>query len=263
MNRILRPAHLASGPIHIDLVGIGGTGTQLVASLARLHVALRSLGHPYGLAVTLWDMDTVSEANIGRQLFSRGDIGRSKATVQAHRINHYFGLGWKASPEKFTTSGRGQRDIIITCVDTASARREIHGMVQRSLSAASRPVLWLDCGNSQSSGQVMLAAIYGPAPRKEMIPIAPTMEQLLPEIFDAALPEDNRPSCSLAEALESQDLFINQAVATWAGHLLWSLLRGGESETCGYWINLAEGRISPVPVASVKPARARKAAPRG
>jgi PRTRC genetic system ThiF family protein len=260
-SKIIRPLHLTSAPINIDLVGIGGTGSQLVAGLARLHVALRSLGHPHGLNVTLWDGDSVSEANIGRQLFSAGDIGRNKAIVQAHRINHYFGLCWSAKPERFSLSGRQNPDILISCVDTAAARRDIHAQTQRFLSAASRPVLWLDCGNSQRSGQVMLARIYGPPPAYGPAPRAiegPLMQHLLPEIFDESIPEDNRPSCSLAEALESQDLFINQAVATYAGHLLWSLLREGELSVCGYWINLEEGRTSPVLLSGVRPIKAAR-----
>lgn len=247
--KIARPASWVSSPINIELVGIGGTGSQLVAGLARLHVALRSLGHPHGLNVTLWDGDSVSEANIGRQLFSRGDIGRNKAIVQAHRINHYFGLKWGARPEKFWIGGRNSPDILISCVDTAAARRDIHAKTQRFLSGGSRPVFWLDCGNGQRSGQVMLGKIFSASTNGP----GPIMEQLLPEIFDESIPEDNRPSCSLAEALESQDLFINQAVATYAGHLLWSLLREGELDVCGYWINLEEGRTSPVLLSSVKP----------
>jgi len=253
MSKIVRPAYFATSPIRIDLVGIGGTGSQLVGGLARLHVALRSLGHPYGLSLTLWDGDNVSEANIGRQLFSPGDIGRNKAIVLAHRINHYFGLSWQARPEKWRSHGANP-DILVTCVDTAAARREVHQKIEDTLHHGVRPVLWLDCGNSQRSGQVMLGCIQGKGRSGD----APLMEQLLPEIFDASIPEDNRPSCSLAEALESQDLFINQAVATWAGQLLWNLLRGGETEVCGYWINLEEGRVSPVPVASVRPMKAGK-----
>lgn len=237
------PSSWLSRPIDIVLVGAGGTGSQLLTGLARLHIALRSLGHPYGLQVSTWDADNISPANIGRQLFSRGDIGRNKAIVLTHRLNAYFGLSWDAKAEKFGASSFRVPDLVITCVDTASARREIAKVLMPK--HGYRAPLWLDCGNSQKSGQVMLGSLDG----KDL----PAMRQLLPEIFDASIPEDNRPSCSLAEALESQDLFINQAVATYAGHLLWSLMREGELDVCGYWINLEEGRTSPVHLSGVKP----------
>ena len=44
----------------------------------------------------------------------------------------------------------------------------------------------------------------------------PTVAELFPEIIDTRGREDNAPSCSLAEALERQELFVNQAVVTQA-----------------------------------------------
>ena len=236
------PASWTTQPVKVALVGAGGTGSQLLTGLARLHIALRELGHPGGLEVGVWDGDNVSPANIGRQLFSPGDIGRNKAIVLVHRLNCFFGLDWQARPERFHIH-RGDRtpDILITCVDSAAARREIASLFPARGHDAP---LWLDCGNSQKSGQVMLARMASRSP-KEMLPL---MTELLPELFDASIPEDDKPSCSLAEALESQDLFINQAISTWAGHLLWTLFREGELGICGYWINLEEGRITPVPI---------------
>ena len=64
----------------------GGTGSQVATNLARMDMALRALGHP-GLHVTVFDPDTVSEANIGRQLFSESEIGLNKAVALVTRIN--------------------------------------------------------------------------------------------------------------------------------------------------------------------------------
>ena len=61
---LLNPQH----PVTVNLIGAGGTGSQVLTNLARLDVTLRALGHP-GLFVTLYDPDIVTEANIGRQLF--------------------------------------------------------------------------------------------------------------------------------------------------------------------------------------------------
>ena len=63
-NYLLNPQH----PVTVNLIGAGGTGSQVLTCLARLDVTLRALGHP-GLFVTLYDPDIVTDANIGRQLF--------------------------------------------------------------------------------------------------------------------------------------------------------------------------------------------------
>ena len=60
--------------------------------------------------------------------------------------------------------------------------------------------------------------------------------------------EDNAPSCSLAEALERQDLFVNQTVTTFALQLLWKFIREGGLDIHGYFINLESGRVSPLPI---------------
>ena len=61
---LLNPYH----PVTVFVIGAGGTGSQVATGLARMSVALQALGHP-GLHVTVFDPDTVTEANIGRQLF--------------------------------------------------------------------------------------------------------------------------------------------------------------------------------------------------
>eukprot|EP01031_Cornospumella_fuschlensis_P020928 gene20928-25647_t len=42
--------------------------------MAKSSRAMRALGHPCGLHVRAFDPDTVSEANVGRQLYSRADV---------------------------------------------------------------------------------------------------------------------------------------------------------------------------------------------
>ena len=38
-------------PVNIDLIGVGGGGSLVLSGLVRLHLAMKSLGHPHGLAV--------------------------------------------------------------------------------------------------------------------------------------------------------------------------------------------------------------------
>lgn len=243
MKHIL-PSDLLTRRIKIHLIGCGGTGSQMLTGLARLHIALRALGHPYGLQVVAFDPDRVSESNIGRQLFAAGDVGRYKANVLVHRLNCWFGTDWQAICEEYQKRHIIDRaDFAITCVDTAKARREIADYWNRHYY---HPTYWLDCANAQQTGQVVLGRGRPADPPKEGR--LPHLSELLPEIFDETIPEDNRPSCSLAEALEEQGLYINQHVASWALSLLERLFRDGELTTCGYWINLLEGRVTPIPI---------------
>ena len=53
----------------IAVVGAGGTGSAVIPSLARLHHAMLELGHPGGIDCVVYDDDTVSESNVGRQGF--------------------------------------------------------------------------------------------------------------------------------------------------------------------------------------------------
>lgn len=82
---LLKPYH----PVTIHVAGAGGTGSQVITNLARMNVALQALGHP-GLHVTVFDPDIITEANIGRQLFSETELGQGKATAAVTRVNRFF-----------------------------------------------------------------------------------------------------------------------------------------------------------------------------
>ena len=270
-----KPVHkcvpsLLSGPIDVALVGCGGNGAQMLTKLARLDYALRETGHPGGLSVTVFDPDTITRANIGRQLFSPADVGLHKCVVLVNRINCYYGLDWVACPERFKGTIQGQMgssrtmlspQLLITCVDTARTRREIHKMFWN---AEHQPVYWLDLGNKKSDGQVILGQFHGTsvgtAPSSALNTSnwnlriilnamrLPLVTEVFPELLNARLKEDNEPSCSLADALAKQSLFVNDHVTDWAMQLLDNLLRGGQITHCGAFVNLETGRVNPLSV---------------
>ncbi|MBU7571458.1 MAG: hypothetical protein KAF41_12550, partial [Flavobacterium sp.] len=60
--------------------------------------------------------------------------------------------------------------------------------------------------------------------------------------------QDNTPSCSLAEALEKQDLYINGSLAQMGCSLLWSLFRTGMTSYRGFFINLKNFKSQPIPI---------------
>ena len=244
------PAEFLERPVDVALVGCGGNGSQMLTGLARLDRALRALGHP-GFRVNVFDPDTVTEANVGRQLFYTADIGINKAVALVHRVNVAFGIHWCAMPSKWALSTQLDQ-LLISCVDTRSARVEIDRDARRDMHF--RPY-WLDLGNREADGQVVLGqwpdALSGKRPRAiegQVTQRLPTVLELFPEIRTTSDADDAAPSCSLAEALERQELFVNQAVATWALELLWRLFRFGRIEWHGAFVNLQSGRVNPLPV---------------
>jgi len=247
---------LLEGPIHVSLVGCGGNGSQMLTGLARLSIALRALGHG-GFRVTAYDGDAVSPANVGRQLFSPSDVGRNKATVLVHRLNSFFGLDWYAEPEHF---GRVKRDtntsVLITCVDTRATRSDIGSMMEPSgggmfSGRGGVPFYWMDLGNRAADGQVILGCPAMNRKHQRMWGRLPTVLELFPEIdgrgarkLDRA---DRAPSCSLAEALGRQELFINQLVCSQALQLLWQMFRHHCTDYHGVFVNAESGRVAPLP----------------
>jgi PRTRC genetic system ThiF family protein len=241
------PAHfLGDQRVSVVLVGCGGTGSQMLTGLGRLNHALVELGHP-GLIVTAFDADTVSSANVGRQMFSPADVGQHKSIVLIHRLNTFFGLDWcgrpiHAGPDELI---RGAPDLVIMCVDSAAARAKLAPI----LKAANCYVM--DLGNRASDGQVIFgASARTPGNRK---PKAGSTRlrwpyDVLPELIDTSVPEDDTPSCSLAEALERQELFINQAVVTQGLAILWEFFRHARLTWCGAFINLKTGNVRPIVV---------------
>jgi PRTRC genetic system ThiF family protein len=238
------PGHLRQNHVNLHLIGCGGTGSQVLTGLARLHATLIALGHPGGLGVTAFDPDIVSPSNIGRQLFSPADVGHPKASVLVHRINTFFGLGWAAIPERYPQDLRNQH-ITVSCVDSAKARAEIGTILSRSYHG---DTIWIDLGNDRDTGQV----VWGnPATRSN--PDAqrlPTVLDLFPELAspDYQAMDRDEPSCSIAASLSRQSLFINQAVATLALNALFRAFRFGGLAQSAWFVNLDTGATSALPV---------------
>lgn len=227
-------------PLGVVLIGCGGSGSQMLTALARMHLALVSLGHA-GLSVMAIDGDDVSPSNVGRQLFASSDIGQKKAIVLIHRLNLYFGLNWKAHPaylkEGDQINGFRDASIVIGCVDSRNARR----IIGEHLQFCSRDALYVDLGNAAWSGQVVIGGANNRSPLL-------TPMEIFPDLFDSQKEDRSTPSCSLAESLGSQSLFVNQMMVSWAGNLLFQSFRDGVLSYGGYFVNLKTGRTAPMPI---------------
>lgn len=244
---LLNPVHRIS----VTLIGVGGNGCQMLSSLARIDHALRALGHP-GLKVTAYDGDTVTEPNIGRQLFSESELGLNKAQAFITRINRFFGLDWEARPEMFK-KGVLRENIIISCVDGVKTRLDIAAAFQKCRrdknSEEYKTYYWLDLGNGQRIGQAVLGSAVISQPKSDKYQTCNCLP-LVTEEFDLASvnDEDSGPSCSMAEALNKQDLFINSVLVQMAGSLLWSLLRDCIIDTRGFFVNLESFKTTGMPI---------------
>ena len=203
MNHTI-PAHLLQGrAIRVVVIGCGGNGSVMAMGLPYIHQALLLAGHPGGLDVTLIDGDIVSPSNCARQPFSQSEIGLSKSVVLASRINLFWGLKWKAIQEHVSKSHKVEEaDIVISCVDTRSARASIAELVTGDASVT----YWLDLGNGADGGQFVLGQPWNRLNPRRAERLR-TARELFPEIADTTRGEDNAPSCSALEALERQAPF--------------------------------------------------------
>ena len=237
--------------VAVHLVGVGGNGAQMAACLARLDIAMRALGHPLGLHVKAFDADRVSEANVGRQLYSAADIGRHKALVTIHRLNQFYGLDWEAYPMRYEEYVLARRyaasgDLLVSCVDSRSARQTLHRLAWRD---ANHYDYWLDLGNTESTAQVVLGEPHtGATSRQGQGPRLPCVTELFPELLDETAPEDNQPSCSVRMSLASQGLFVNDVAVRYAAQLLYELFSRGRLSAHGVVVNLDSKRSGPIEV---------------
>ena len=115
------------------------------------------------------------------------------------------------------------------------------------------PKYWLDFGNSQHTGQVILSTIdeikQPNSEKYDTVASLPFITEEFGELLLQSEEQDHTPSCSLAEALEKQELFINSALAQMGCALLWSLFRYGMTEYRGFFLNLGNFQSQPLKVA--------------
>ncbi len=250
---LLNPSH----PVTVNVIGAGGTGCRVMNHLAALDTTLLALGHP-GLQVTLFDPDEVSDANRGRQLFNHSEVGLNKAVAIISRINNYFGYEWRAVPDKFPASLETGADnfanITITCTDNVKSRLDVAkllGEEMRWRDPYKEPFYWMDLGNSRTTGQVVLGTVgkgvEQPKPKgltcvKKLKTITEMVDYTSVEV------EDKGPSCSQAEALQHQDLYINPSLAVLGCGILWKMFREGRIDHHGLYLNLETLSMNPIRV---------------
>lgn len=256
-NYLINPTN----PIAVNVIGAGGTGSKLIIALLEMNHSLIELGHA-GLFVRLWDDDVITNANLGRQHFAECETGLYKSVALINRANRWAGTNWKAESRKFEKDSLDRlpdnagASIYISCVDSVKSRFEIAdilGRLSNGKAYSNRPRYWLDFGNSQHTGQVLLSTIgtiKQPNSQKyETVASLPMVTEEFGELLKQSEQQDNTPSCSLAEALEKQDLYINSSLTQMGCSLLWGLFRNGMTPYRGFFHNLKDFRTHPIKVA--------------
>lgn len=246
MNAFYTPEELIEGRVSVLLLGVGGTGGDVLDALVRLHYGILATGHPGGLHVTVMDGDTVSESNIGRQRFGRCDVGHNKALLLTHRLCLLHDLDWTAVPRFCALDEEGcaklhldRVDLLITCVDRADVRIGI----AKAAAASRARGMWADFGNAARTGQFVLGHLCE-APKG--IQRLPHVVDLYPEL--AQVNDAEEPSCSFEEAITRQDLFINPVLAYIGISMLWNLLRHGALHRHGAFIDVERTSVQPLAI---------------
>ncbi|MEA5470064.1 ThiF family adenylyltransferase [Spirulina sp. 06S082] len=219
------------------LVGCGGNGSWLAATICRLARVLAEDSKQ--TEVIFIDPDTVEEANIGRQNFCTAEIGFNKAKTLALRYSLAWGIAIAAIPEPFDPrlidTESDTLTILIGCVDNAAARTAITRAVElhQWTYGMGTYLWWLDCGNWETSGQVLLGSHANTDPDFyqfhelgcHRLP-APNIQH--PDLLVPQPEELDRSSLSCEELIQRnrQSLGINQRVAAEAAEYLIQLTTG-------------------------------------
>ena len=222
----------------IMVVGCGGTGGFVAEGLCRIL--------PRENELVLIDHDRVEERNLVRQNFTAADLGSFKSEALAKRLSQAYKrpLGYSVEPVGF-----GNRDklllahLVIGCVDNGLVRRDI----ARSLTRSELSPWWIDAGNGENYGQVIIGNCRGSCedafePAKELCHYLPLPTIQRPELL---LQKPVEHSCADDVTTGDQSPVINQAMAAMVLEVVRRLLAG----TCPWmqlYIDLDSGSLTPV-----------------
>jgi PRTRC genetic system ThiF family protein len=234
----------------ITLVGAGGTGAQIARQVARIlyDMKLRNMATP---ELTIVDPDIVEAHNIGRQLFSPGDIGANKAEVVARRFNLALGLNIIAAAEHFNAKKHiSYNALLISAVDNASARQEIKNA----------NLLTIDCGNALTTGQVCVGQLHDDAIKHRSFETIrdgdftklPSAYVVFPDLLDDDTinePDRSDLSCAQLVARSEQHLLINDLMSITAAGYVYKLLHRQPLE---HWISFV-GMDSGITIRGIEP----------
>jgi molybdopterin/thiamine biosynthesis adenylyltransferase len=157
-------------PTSFVIIGAGGTGGRLVPLLSQF---LKTVTWINNSKMYVVDNDVVEEKNLARQNFIKLDLHKPKAVVLAERYSKAFDITILPVVKRLNNSAsqilsetnhvdKGiirvclddiNNAIIMLCVDSASARRDILNVM---MAGGQKNLLFLDAGNENDYGQIQL-----------------------------------------------------------------------------------------------------------
>ena len=244
------PVTLVYDRVHFWIVGCGGTGSFLVGLVVRIALDLIRSGKP--TKITLVDPDRVEAKNTIRQCFCEAEIGRNKAQTLAMRYSLAHDLEIEAIPLAFGPqwiayqSYWGDRPntltILMGCVDRASGRRSLHQALDRNRYRTQKSVWWIDAGNGDRHGQVLVGSSLSVDPNDYRLTKLGCLSLPSPGIQAPELlvdkPEElqeNRLSCAELARLARQSPIVNAQAATIVADLALDLVNGELTRFAAYF----------------------------
>jgi PRTRC genetic system ThiF family protein len=230
------------------LVGCGGTGSWLAPSIARICRVLTEQGKE--AEASFIDHDLIEEKNIPRQNFCQAEMGANKARTLALRFASAWGVELEARAERFQQThlygGRLLRQgnlIVIGCVDNAAARVEISKALKTNNADVPHDVWWLDCGNTESAGQVIAGSAAAPKDlrgaflSRKVCKALPSPALVAPDLLKPRPEEKARHklSCAEIQLADAQSIAVNQQVAALATDYLLRMVWGGLKRFATYF----------------------------
>lgn len=192
----------------------------------------------------LIDHDRVEEHNLQRQNFFAADLDKYKSQALAERLARLYGceIGYSVYP--YSGGGSHTFDLIIGCVDNAAARKAIANDIGKY-------DWWIDSGNGQQSGQVLIGNISEPTALKQSFkPSAQTVDMIpSPALQQPSLlvPVPEKPrDCAEAVRDNEQSPVINQAMAALVLQFVYKLINN-ELTWIGAYLDLDAGTLSTTP----------------
>lgn len=214
-----------SCPIHIVMLGAGGTGGHIAPHLYRL---LHSLFRPS--EVVICDGDRVEKKNLVRQNFVECDLGQNKARVLAERYASAFGLNACYFADYVETESKlielltpAEKDalvILIGAVDNNRSRQLCNTVFYKS-----QDLIYIDAGNGVTTGQVVCGVRKGGRTLRR--PVAGYYS----DILDASDKFPTEMSCAEASVSNPQAITANLMAATLVLTMLYNILSAGELDT--------------------------------
>lgn len=228
-----------TGRLAVFVIGAGGNGARVVPPLTQM---LRT-----GDVLNIVDDDIVEDRNIARQHFATADIGQPKALVLANRYRRR-----NITPNAFVrklerqniaamtegilaTTPNPSGVVFIGCVDNAAGRKAIQEAMVHVNRNILRSVAWIDVGNENRGGQVILTLKSWPLRITGSVvdegafnmPGIDAMPQLL-----VARPEEAQEE-SCRDRIDLQTVMVNHMAAGSAINCLSWLMLGLPFTSCG------------------------------